>query len=120
MVEKSENVKKFNFFFFFFDYFFLPKKILYFYFSNIRRTGYNQRSPVQPVSKSRGVSTSVTEEEEDEGQRTKEIHVFNLGFLASFLRLRYKIFFFGFWSTCQAIICCTTYCKYIFFFKIYI
>ena len=45
-------------------------------FSNIRRTQFDQSSPVQPVSDFRGGSTSVTEK--DEG-RTKEILVSNIG-----------------------------------------
>ena len=45
----------------------------------MRRTRFDQSSPVQPVSESRGGTLSVTEEEKDEGRRT-EILVSNFGF----------------------------------------
>ena len=51
-------------------------------FSNIRRTGFDQSSPVQPVSESRGGTLSVTDgggRRTNEG-RTKEILVSNIGF----------------------------------------
>ena len=51
------------------------KKMLSSQFSNIRRTRFDQSSPVQPASESRGGSTSVTD-----GQ-TKEILVSNFGFI---------------------------------------
>ena len=58
----KKNLKKSIFFLFFKD-FLAEKKNLSSYFSNIRRTQYDQSSPVQPVSESRGGSTSVTEKD---------------------------------------------------------
>ena len=72
MVKKSENLKKsqkitfFRFFFIFENFFFSPKKknkMLSSQFSNIRRTQFDQSSPVHPVSESRGGPLSVTEED---------------------------------------------------------
>ena len=45
-------------------------------FSNIRRTRFDQSSPVQPVSDFRGGSTSVTEKEDEVWT---EILVTNIG-----------------------------------------
>ena len=47
----------------------MQKKMQSSKFFNIRRTRFDQSSPAQPVSNFRGVSTSVTEEDE---QRTKD------------------------------------------------
>ena len=57
-------------------------------FSNIRRTRFDQSSPVQPVSKSRGGNLSVTDG--GGGVRTKEILVSNIGCFVCFLFLSYK------------------------------
>jgi hypothetical protein len=54
---------------------FIQKQTLSTYFSNIRRTGFDQSSPVHPVTESRGGTLSVTH-----GGRT-EILVSNIGLL---------------------------------------
>ena len=68
------------------------KKMLSSYLSNIRRTRFNQSSPVHLVSESRGGSTNLTD---GEGQ-TKEILVSNIGYLiASSSRIFFEILYFG-------------------------
>ena len=64
--QKYENLKKSKKFTFFQNFFFLKFFLLSSQFSNIRRTRFDQSSPVQPVSESRGGSTSVTEKENEE------------------------------------------------------
>ena len=70
MVKKSKNLKQSQKIIFFFTKTNLlnkkklqkkRKKMLSSKFSHIRRTQFNQTSPVQPVSESRGGSLSVTE-----------------------------------------------------------
>ena len=75
----SKNLKTLIFFilFIFLNFFFFAekkKKMLSSQFSNIRRMGFDQSSPVQPVSESRGGSLSATD------GRTKEILLSNLGY----------------------------------------
>ena len=62
----------------------LPSK-----FSNIRRTRFDQSSPVQPVSESRGGPLNVTDggrRTEESGRRT-EILVSNLGYRDCFKQM---------------------------------
>ena len=73
-LKKSKKITFFQFFFFFENFFFLPKKkkkkkMLSSQFSNIRRTGFDQSSPVNPVSEYRGGPLSVTHEHTYEGRR---------------------------------------------------
>ena len=54
MVQKKKKNPKITFFILFKKQL-LPKKMLISYFSNIRRTRFNQSSPVRPISESKGV-----------------------------------------------------------------
>ena len=67
--KKSENFE---------NDFFAEKKMLLSYFCQFRRLVFNQRSPVHPVSESRGGSTSVTKSKEK-----TEILVSNFGLFIS-------------------------------------
>ena len=51
-------------------------------FCQLRRLVFDQSSPVQPVSESRGGTLSVTEEDDERtNERTKEILVSNIGYV---------------------------------------
>ena len=65
MVDKSQKIT-FNFFVKY-KFSFLAENNAILLLLNIRRTQFDQSSPVQLVSDFKGVALSVTEEEEDEG-----------------------------------------------------
>ena len=89
-MKKSQKISKNHFFFkkfFLLNFFFCrkkrKKKMHSSQFSNIRRTRFDQSSPVQPVSESRGGSTSVTEKKNE--QRKSLCLIFDVGQTLSLL-----------------------------------
>ena len=65
------------------------KKMLSSYFSNIRRTRFDQSSPVHPVSESRGGTLRVTEEQEQQEQQQEGTSTFEYRIFRAVLSTKY-------------------------------